>query len=84
MSHHRVVRHRFWFETALAVFTASLMILTLAWKDWIEEIFGVDPDKGNGAAEWAITAGFALLFVAAAIAARHEWRRPVVAAAPPL
>jgi hypothetical protein len=48
--------------------------LTLVWKDWIEIVFRVDPDAGNGAAEYF--ACFVLLAVAAGgwWLARTEWR----------
>jgi hypothetical protein len=31
-------------------------VLTFAWRDWIEAIFRVDPDRHSGALEWAIVA----------------------------
>jgi hypothetical protein len=43
----------------LAAATLLLLILTLAWRDWIEITFGVDPDHHSGAAEWAIVLGCA-------------------------
>jgi len=70
----RGVRSRFWVEVVLGSVFAFLLALTLVTREWIEEIFGVDPDGGSGALEWLIVAG---LGVAAAIAfgfARHEWR----------
>ena len=36
----------------LALFTASLLALSLARHDWIELIFRFDPDGGSGAIEW--------------------------------
>ena len=44
------VRKRFWIEAALAVAGLALAVLTMAWPEWIEEIFGIEPDGGNGAA----------------------------------
>jgi len=69
------VRKRFWIEAALGLAGLALAVLTLAWPEWIEEIFGIEPDGGNGAAEWGIV--LALLVAAAALgwSARREWRR---------
>jgi hypothetical protein len=43
-------RHRFRIEVALAVGSAALVGLTLAYKEWIEVGLRVDPD--GGAARW--------------------------------
>jgi hypothetical protein len=70
----RAVRSRFWVEVGLGTLFAFLLALTLVTREWIEEIFGVDPDGGSGALEWLIVVG---LGIAAAIAfglARYEWR----------
>ena len=66
---------RFWVESGLAVLTAALFVLTLVSHEWIEEIFGVDPDEGNGALEWAIVAALAVATVAFTLLARAEWKR---------
>ena len=68
-------RRQFWAETVLAVATAVFALLTAVWKDWIEIVFRVDPDRHSGSLEWAIVAAFALASVAFAVAARIEWRR---------
>jgi hypothetical protein len=66
---------RFWVESGLAVITAALFVLTLVSQEWIEEIFGVDPDEGSGALEWAIVAALAVATVAFTLLARAEWKR---------
>lgn len=71
----RTVRRRFWIEVGLAVVTGVLLILTLVTREWIEVLFGVEPDGGSGALEWAIVASLAILVVASTIAMRHEWTR---------
>jgi DMSO/TMAO reductase YedYZ heme-binding membrane subunit len=55
--------------------TGVLAIVTLFWRDWIEAIFGIDPDKGNGAAEWLSVLILLIVSLALAAVARIEWRR---------
>ena len=71
----RRVRGRFWVEAAVAGLSTLAVLLTLAWPEWIEEVFGVDPDGGNGALEWAIVAVALILTLVLALMARTEWRR---------
>ncbi|MGW5153676.1 hypothetical protein [Rhodococcus koreensis] len=52
---------------------AGLAILTLITREWIEVLFGVDPDNGSGALEWAIV--IALFAAAVALAAIAAWDR---------
>jgi hypothetical protein len=67
-----VLRRRFWPEATLAATSAVLAVVTLLWKNWIEIMFGVDPDGGSGALEWLIVAGLFLLAVASGVFARAE------------
>jgi hypothetical protein len=71
----RTVRIRFWVEAGLALLTAGLFMLTLISREWIELLFGVDPDGGDGSLEWAIVAVLAVVTVVLAWLARVEWRR---------
>jgi hypothetical protein len=69
------VRWGFWLYLTLATISAALFVVTLAWHDWIEIVFKIDPDHGNGWLEWLIVAvafGFAVGF---SIRVRLEWRR---------
>jgi hypothetical protein len=73
----RKARVRFWIEVILAAVTAALLLLTLISREWIEEVFGVEPDAGSGALEWAIVVALALATVAFSLLARAEWKRSV-------
>ncbi|WP_328923759.1 ABC transporter permease [Streptomyces sp. NBC_00190] len=69
------VRKRFWAEIVLGTLSGLLFLITLVWHDWIELLFGVEPDAGSGALEWLIVAVTALVAVLCALGARMEWRR---------
>jgi hypothetical protein len=57
-----------------------LALVTLAWNDWIELVFKVDPDAGNGSLEKAIVGVLLVAAVVSAWLARTEWRRSRTAA----
>lgn len=71
------VRRRFWFEAGLSSLTMALLVLTLITREWIEVLFGVDPDGGSGALELVIVLALVTATLALALAARLEWRRPL-------
>lgn len=65
----------FWIEAVLSAFGTFLGLLTIVWHDWIEGVFGVDPDHGNGSAEWiAVIVLLAIGAVCGALA-RRQWHR---------
>lgn len=64
----------FWLELTLASITAVLAVLTLVWHDWIEAVFGVDPDHHKGSFEWELVVVCCVVSLAAAYLARREWR----------
>ena len=74
------VRVRFWMEAAMGGVSAFLLALTFVWRDWIEAMFGVDPDHGSGSLEWLIAGALLLITVAFGVVARDEWRRPAFSA----
>jgi hypothetical protein len=39
------LRWHFWLETSMALVTGILFVITLVQRDWIEIVFGVDPDS---------------------------------------
>ena len=61
-------------ETALSVVFAGLAIITAFWPDWIETVFRVDPDGGDGAAEWLVVAVLGVAAIAAFVLARRGYR----------
>jgi hypothetical protein len=71
----QALRNRFWVETVLGSATTILTAITLISREWIEIVFGVDPDHGNGALEWMIIAVLAAASVAFGVLARMEWGR---------
>ena len=69
------VRRRFWVEAALTAVTGVLFLLTLVWRDWLEAVFGWDPDHHDGSAEWLLVAGLFVVTAALYAVTRVEWRR---------
>jgi hypothetical protein len=69
------LRWRFWLETAMAIVTSILFVITLIRNDWIEIVFGVDPDNNNGTLEWLIVGALLLMTITLFILASYEWRR---------
>lgn len=70
----RSVQIRYRFELLLAVVSGIALVLTLAVPDWIEEVFGVDPDGGSGAVEWGIAVGLLMCTVALTLLTRRDRR----------
>ncbi|MGH2485446.1 MAG: ABC transporter permease [Ktedonobacterales bacterium] len=69
------LRRRFWPESGLGVITAILFLVTLVRRDWIEAVFGVDPDQHSGSLEWLIVGALLVATVTLFAFARYEWRR---------
>jgi hypothetical protein len=68
-------RRRLALEVGLAALSVLLFAATLLWRDWIEIVFGVDPDHGDGSLEWLIMAATATSAIVAFLLARADWRR---------
>jgi hypothetical protein len=75
------LRRRFWLESVLGSITGAVAVITLFWQDWIETVFGVDPDGGSGSAERLVVAILLTVTSVLAVSARLEWRRARLAAA---
>lgn len=67
-------RARFWIEASLAAATGFLAALTVVWRDWIEAVLHVDPDRHSGSLEWLIVAALVVVTCTLAVAARAAWR----------
>jgi hypothetical protein len=78
----RQIRGRFWVEAALTALAGFLFVLTLVWRDWIEAVFGADPDQHSGSLEWAVVGVLFVAAMAAAAFARFEWRRSLLSNRP--
>jgi len=64
---------RAWLATTFAIVGLGLCLLTLVWSEWIELLFGIDPDRGSGALELLIAGAFLVASVLLARRARLEW-----------
>jgi hypothetical protein len=64
----------FWIELGLGTVSAASLMLTLLWPKWIEAIFKVDPDHGEGSTELEITLSLAAATLTMVVLARREWR----------
>ena len=73
------MRRRFWLETGIAIVTGILFVITLVRNDWIEIVFGVDPDNRNGSLEWLIVGVLLAVTITLFILASYEWRRARIA-----
>ncbi|HWU23502.1 MAG TPA: hypothetical protein VN088_18330 [Nocardioides sp.] len=66
-------------HSVLAAITGALTALTVVAPEWIE-LFGLDPDHGDGSAERALLAVVASVFLGSLLLAGAAWRRCVGAA----
>lgn len=74
---------RFWVKLALAAVTATLGAITMAWQDWIEIVFRVDPDHGGGWLESLIVVVAFGVTLTSSISAHADWRRRSLGAVSP-
>jgi len=67
-------RTRAWLATIFAVVGLGLCVLTLVLSEWIELLFGVDPDRGSGALELLVAGAFLVASLLLVGQARRDWR----------
>lgn len=70
----RALSRGFWAEVGASAVAGTLGLLTAFWHDWIEWIFGVDPDHHGGTLEWVIVGCFLALATTLSLLARREWQ----------
>ena len=73
-------RRPFWVVVVAATITGTLALATAIVPDWIELVFGWDPDHHDGSVErwlviWLIIAGLFFVTVVLVAAAMRECRR---------
>jgi hypothetical protein len=68
------VPRRFWISVIAGAAAGLLLLVTLLWHDWIEVVFGVDPDGGSGALEWLVVVLSGATAVSCSVVARLDWR----------
>ncbi len=71
----KAMRFRFWLESIMAAITGTLFVITIVWRNWIEIVFGVELDRGNGSLEWLIVGVLFVATVTLFALARNEWRK---------
>ncbi len=59
----------------LALLSATLLALTLVMPDWLEVLFGLAPDAGDGSAEWGMAFTLAIATLVLFGSAGRTWRR---------
>ena len=68
------MQRTFAIKVGLAASSGFLAVLTLVEKDWIEVVFRIGPDGGNGSLEWLVVAILGVAAIAFGLLARAEWR----------
>ncbi len=66
MTRDRSLTIRIIVQFALAALFLAVAVVTVIEPEWIEVVFGIDPDRGSGALEWVIVLALGVLAVVAA------------------
>jgi hypothetical protein len=66
---------KIWVEIALGMISASLLALTILLPDWMEVLFGLAPDAGDGSTEWGLALSLATFSVLMFGFAGRTWRK---------
>jgi hypothetical protein len=64
-----------WTEAVLAAVALVLTVVTAIWPTWIESLFEVSPDGGDGSAERLFALGWLAVAVVFSALARRDHRR---------
>jgi hypothetical protein len=73
----RGLRGWFYLELVSGIVTSILFVASIFNRAWIEVVFRVDPDNGQGWVEWMIVGALLALTIVLGTLARNEWRRTV-------
>lgn len=65
----------FLFKVVISSANGVLFAATVAWPQWIEFLFHVDPDHGSGQLEWLILLVSFAVSLWTAVLARRDWRQ---------
>ena len=61
-------------ESLLAALSAAALVLTASWPQWIERLFGLEPDGGSGETEWGLALALAALTIVFIARAGRAWQ----------
>jgi len=75
MTPPNTLRPQFYIELVLSLAALAVAVVTIVWNDWIEIVFKIEPDAGNGSLEKAIVVVLLAAAIVSGWLARTEWRR---------
>jgi hypothetical protein len=70
----RAVPGRFWPEVPLAAASGMPGLIATVRADWLEAVFGIDPDGHGGSLEWLAVLGLVTAAVTIAAVPGADWR----------
>ena len=62
-----------WVEVITAALALTLTVLAIWDRQWVEGLFGAEPDGGDGSLEWLLVVVPAVIACGCAYAARRTW-----------
>ena len=65
---------RFWWQLLPALASSTALVLTLIEPDWIEQVFSIEPDGGDGSAEWGLSLALLIATCTFIALAGRTWR----------